>query len=96
MVTVGMPETASTAVRLRQEGICKLDSFLTQVCNARRLPPEEVGAYKGRSLTSGWEFHIETVLMTRRLQVMLDQRFPFSLPHFFLIDRPEVPHVAAY
>lgn len=91
-----MPETASIAGRLRQEGICKLDSFLTQVCNARRLPPEEVGAYKGRSLTSGWEFHIETVLMTRRLQILLDQRFPFSLPHFFLIDRPEFltwPHI---
>jgi molybdopterin/thiamine biosynthesis adenylyltransferase len=91
-----MPEETGIALRLREEGICKLDSFLTRVCSARRLSSEEVGAYEGRSLTSGWEFHVQTDLMTRRLQVLVDQRFPFSLPHFFLVDRPEFltwPHI---
>jgi molybdopterin/thiamine biosynthesis adenylyltransferase len=91
-----MPEATSIALRLREEGIYKLDSFLTQVCSARRLLPQEVGAYVGRSLDSGWEIHIQANLTTRRLQVLLDQRFPFSLPHFFLIDRPEFltwPHI---
>jgi hypothetical protein len=91
-----MPEGSGIALRLREEGMMKLASFLTSVCSARHLSFEEVQAYKGRSLTAGWEFHVQTDLKARRLQVLLDLRFPFSLPHFFLVDRPEFltwPHV---
>ncbi|MGO4212704.1 E2/UBC family protein, partial [Terriglobus sp. YAF25] len=91
-----MPERTGIAMRLREEGISKVDSFLTSVCNARRLSLGEIGAYEGRSLIAGWEFHVQTDLVARRLRVVLDSRFPFSLPNFFLVDRPEFltwPHI---
>lgn len=90
-----MPEGSPIALALREEGICKLNSFLTRVCNANPLSSDEVVSYK-RSLIAGWEFHVQTDLMTRRLRILIDERFPFSLPHFFLVDRPEFltwPHI---
>jgi molybdopterin/thiamine biosynthesis adenylyltransferase len=91
-----MPNVKSIAVQVREEGILKVDSFLSSVCNARRLAEEEVQAYTGRCLTAGWELRIETVSTVRRLRVLIDARFPFSLPHFFLVDRPSFltwPHI---
>jgi len=91
-----MPEQTSIALRLREEGIRKLDSFLTQVCSARKLSPEEIAEHEGRSLIAGWEFHLQTTSVTQRLRVVLDERFPFSLSHFFLVDRPPFltwPHI---
>ena len=57
MAIAGMPEATSIALRLREEGIYKLDSFLMQVCSARRLSSQEVGAYVGRSVDSGGRYH---------------------------------------
>jgi molybdopterin/thiamine biosynthesis adenylyltransferase len=91
-----MPSGKTIALRLREEGIQKVDSFLSSTCNARRLCEEDVQAYVGRTLIAGWELKIETVSSVRRLQVCLDPKFPFSLPHFFLVDRPEFlvwPHI---
>lgn len=91
-----MPERTSIVMRLREEGISKVDSFLTSVCQARRLPLSEIAAYEGRSLIAGWEFHVEIGLVARRLRVALDSRFPLSLPNFFVVDRPEFltwPHI---
>ena len=91
-----MPNGKSIAVQVREEGILKVDSFLSSVCNARRLAEEEVQAYAGRRLTAGGEMTIETVSTVRRLRVLIDAQFPFSLPHFFLVDRPSFltwPHV---
>lgn len=90
-----MPEGSPIALGLREEGICKLDSFLTRVWNATPLSPDEINSYE-RSLIAGWEFYIRTDLMTRRLRILLDERFPFSLPHFFVVDRPPFltwPHI---
>lgn len=90
-----MPEGSPIALGLREEGICKLNSFLMQVCNARPLSSDDVASYE-RSLIAGWEFHVQTNLMVRRLRVLIDKRFPVSLPHFFLVDRPEFltwPHI---
>ena len=74
-----------------------MNSFLSSQCNARRLTEEEVRAYTKRSLIkAGWELHVETTLAVRRLQVFIDAQFPFSLPHFFLADRPPFlawPHI---
>jgi hypothetical protein len=39
---------------------------------------------------------IETASTVRRLRVLIDAQFPFSLPHFFLVDRPSFltwPHI---
>jgi sulfur-carrier protein adenylyltransferase/sulfurtransferase len=86
----------SIALQLHEEGIQKVDSFLSSVCNARRLSAEEVRAYVGRSLTVGWELQVETASTVRRLQVLIDAHFPFSLPRFFLVDRPKFltwPHI---
>jgi molybdopterin/thiamine biosynthesis adenylyltransferase len=90
-----MPEGSPIALSLCEEGIFKLNSFLTRVCNAISLSPDDVASYE-RSLVAGCEFHIQTNLMVRRLRVLVDERFPFSLPHFFLVDRPEFltwPHI---
>ncbi|MES2390901.1 MAG: E2/UBC family protein, partial [Acidobacteriota bacterium] len=73
-----------------------MDSFLTSVCNARRLSADEVQAYAGRFLKVGWELHVETPVALRRLHVLLDGESPFSLPRFFLADRPKFltwPHI---
>src|ERR1700761_5303581 len=86
----------SIAMQLHEEGIQKVDSFLSSVCNARRLSADEVRAYVGRSLTVGWELQVETASTVRRLQVLIDAHFPFSLPRFFLADRPKFltwPHI---
>ena len=91
-----MPNVKSIAVQVRAEGILKVDSFLASVCFARRLVEEEVQAYAGRCLTDGWEMTIETASTVRRLRVLIDAQFPFSLPHFFLVDRPSFltwPHI---
>jgi hypothetical protein len=91
-----MPNGKTIALQLHEEGIQKVDSFLSSACNARRLSSVEVEAYSGRSLTTGWEFPIETAVTVRRLQVLIDAQFPFSLPRFFLVDRPKFltwPHI---
>lgn len=73
-----------------------MDSFLASVCSARRLSADEVQAYVGRSLVAGWELQVETTSSERRLQILIDAGFPFSLPRFFLVDRPAFltwPHI---
>ena len=91
-----MPNGKTIALQLHEEGIQKVDSFLSSVCNARRLSVDEVETYPGRSLTVGWELQVETAASVRRLQVLIDGEFPFSLPRFFLVDRPKFltwPHI---
>jgi molybdopterin/thiamine biosynthesis adenylyltransferase len=91
-----MPNGKAIAVQLHEEGIQKVDSFLCSACNARKLSADEVEAYAGRFLKVGWELHVETAAAVRRLHVLLDGEFPFSLPRFFLADRPKFltwPHI---
>lgn len=73
-----------------------MDSFLSSVWGARRLPDKEVRSIPGRSLIAGWQFVVETPLSKRCINVCVDDQFPFSLPHFILVDRPEFltwPHI---
>ena len=91
-----MPNGKAITLQLHEEGIQKVDSFLTSVCNARRLSAYEVQDYAGRFLKVGWELHVETPATLRRLHVLLDGKSPFSLPRFFLADRPKFltwPHI---
>ena len=91
-----MPNGKAIALQLHEEGIQKVDSFLSSVCNARRLSADEVGGYTGRFLKVGWELQVETAAAVRRLHVLIDGEFPFSLPRFFLADRPRFltwPHI---
>jgi molybdopterin/thiamine biosynthesis adenylyltransferase len=91
-----MPNGDTIALQLHEEGIQKVDSFLSSVCNARRLCADEVQAYTGRFLKVGWELQVETPAAVRRLHVLVDGEFPFSIPRFFLADRPKFltwPHI---
>ncbi|MGA2689124.1 MAG: E2/UBC family protein, partial [Candidatus Korobacteraceae bacterium] len=91
-----MPNLAGIMARYREEGISDADSFLLQECGARRLPDSEAQSVEGRDLVAGWQLVVQTPAARRRLNVCVDQQFPFSLPHFFLLDRPPLltwPHV---
>lgn len=81
--------------RYREEGISKADSFLLQ-CGARRLPHSEAQSVEGRDLVAGWQLVMQTPTAQRRVNVCVDSQFPFSVPQFFLLDRPPFlawPHV---
>ncbi len=91
-----MPDRAMVMAGYREEGISKADSFLVQECGARRLPDSEAQSVEGRDLMAGWQLVMQTPAAQRRVNVCVDQQFPFSLPHFFLLDRPPLltwPHV---
>ena len=91
-----MHDGPGIALRLRKEGISGADAFLLAECGARRLSNEEVRTYQSHTLVAGWQVSIETGIAVRRVDIGVDDRFPFSLPHFFLVDRPPFltwPHI---
>ena len=91
-----MPDPAGIMARYREEGIAKADSFLLRECGARRLPDSEAQSVEGRDLLAGWQLVVQTPATERRVNVYVDRQFPFSLPHFFLLDRPPFlawPHI---
>jgi hypothetical protein len=90
-----MPDEVSIMARHLEEGISKADSFLLQECGALRLPDAEVRSVEGRHFVAGWRLVVQTAA-ERRLNIYVDRQFPFSLPHFFLLDRPPFlswPHI---
>jgi molybdopterin/thiamine biosynthesis adenylyltransferase len=90
-----MPEQAGIMARYLEEGISKADTFL-QECGARRLPDSEAQSVEGRDLVAAWQLIVETPTSQRRLNVCVNHQFPFSLPQFFLVDRPPFltwPHI---
>jgi molybdopterin/thiamine biosynthesis adenylyltransferase len=91
-----MPSKAGIMASHLEEGISKADSFLLQECGARRLPDSEARSVEGRDLVAGWQMVVQTPATQRRLNIYADPQFPFSLPHFFLLDRPSFlswPHI---
>jgi sulfur-carrier protein adenylyltransferase/sulfurtransferase len=82
-----MPKYVGIMVRHLQEGIRQADSFLLRECGAIRLPESDVRSVEGRTFVAGWQLAIETPKALRRLNVFVDGQFPFSLPHFVLVDR---------
>lgn len=93
-----MPNAAGATLRLREDGILRANAFLLAECGARRLPDSEVQSYDLRSLVAGWQVAIKTTVIVRRIDIGVDDHFPFSLPHFFLVDRPPLltwPHIEA-
>jgi hypothetical protein len=91
-----MPSKAGIMARYLEEGISKADSFLLKECAARRLPDSEARSVEGRDLVAGWTLIVQTPTTQRRLNIYADPQFPFSLPHFFLLDRPPFlswPHI---
>lgn len=91
-----MPSGITIAKRLQEEGIQKVDTFLLSVCSACTLPSLELKNFARAKMIAGWEFTIDTEGGVRRLQVLLDEQFPFSVPYFYLIDRPPYltwPHI---
>jgi sulfur-carrier protein adenylyltransferase/sulfurtransferase len=91
-----MPDQAGIMARYREEGISKADSFLLRECGARRLLDSEAQSVEGRDLVAGWQLVVQTPASKRRINVYADRQFPFSLPHFFLLEGPPFlawPHV---
>jgi molybdopterin/thiamine biosynthesis adenylyltransferase len=90
-----MPDQASIMARYREEGILKADSFLLE-CGALRLPDSQAQSIERRDLVAGWQLVLETPAQRCRVNICVDRQFPFSLPQFFLLDRPALltwPHV---
>src|SRR5438105_7113940 len=90
-----MPDTAGIMATYREEGILKADSFLRE-WGALRLPDSEAHSLEGRDLVAGWRVVVQTPTQQRRINICVDRQFPFSLPKFFLLDRPPLltwPHV---
>ncbi len=77
--------------RYREEGICAADSFLVNGCGAQRLPDSEARSVERRHFVAGWQLASETATARRRINIYVDHEFPFSLPHFVLLDRPAFP-----
>jgi molybdopterin/thiamine biosynthesis adenylyltransferase len=91
-----MPDESSAVARYLRDGIRKIESFLLRECGACRVPDAELPALEGRFLIAGWQLVIETPAGQRRVNICVDQQFPFSVPRFFLVDRPpfmEWPHI---
>lgn len=91
-----MPKASGIALQLRDEGISRVDAFLLAECGAHRLSNEELRSYELRALVAGWRMTIQPSTTARQIDVGVDGRFPFSLPHFFLVDRPPFltwPHI---
>lgn len=82
--------------RSQQAGVASLDAFLLNTCHGTRLLEAELHSYASRKPIAGWEFVAQPASELRRLRVLLDARFPYSLPKIFLADPlpfPSWPHV---
>jgi molybdopterin/thiamine biosynthesis adenylyltransferase len=91
-----MPKEHDIIGRYRQEGIRLANSFLLDECGGRRLSDSEARSIEGRHFMAGWQLVVETATAQRRVNIYVDHQFPFSLPHFLLLDRPPFliwPHV---
>lgn len=91
-----MPDGSGIALRFREQAISRADDFLLAECGARRFSDEEVRSYESRALVAGWQVSIETSVAARRVDIGVDENFPCSLPHFFLVDWPPFltwPHI---
>ena len=61
-----------------------------------RLNAQALRAYPDRALVAGWRIAVAFGDISRRLDILLDDWFPFSTPKIALVDRPEFliwPHV---
>lgn len=91
-----MPNEGGIAARYTNAAIQEADTFLTRNCSATRLSKDQVQSYSSRSLQAGWQASVDTGASIRRVDICVDPLFPFSPPHFFLVDRPNFltwPHV---
>lgn len=87
---------AATLAERREGAIAELDRFLSTECGAVRIPDAEARAIPIRGFVAGWQLAVQPVEQTRRLDVYVDAKFPFSIPRFLLVDRPPFltwPHV---
>jgi molybdopterin/thiamine biosynthesis adenylyltransferase len=90
-----MPDFSFLAER-RENAIVELDRFLQNECGAIRLPDAVAGEVPLRGYIVGWELALQCSEQVRRLHIYIDSTFPFSVPHFLLVDRPPFltwPHI---
>ena len=90
-----MPNGVPALARFRERGIADLERFIQIECGGMRLPESAAKQAWEESIAS-WELQVQVEERVRRLQLHIDRSFPFSAPHFLLVDRPEFlvwPHV---
>jgi molybdopterin/thiamine biosynthesis adenylyltransferase len=91
-----MPDAAGIMCRFLEEGIIKADTFLQRECGARRLSDSEVRSARDGAFVAGWQLSVQTPTALRRVNIYADGQYPFTLPHFLLVDRPPFlswPHI---
>jgi molybdopterin/thiamine biosynthesis adenylyltransferase len=90
-----MPDFSVLAER-RENAIAELDRFLQNECGAIRLSDAVAKEVPLRGYIVGWELALQCSEQVRRLHIYIDSTFPFSVPHFLLMDRPPFltwPHI---
>lgn len=88
---------ASQAMARRAAAKAELEEWLSTVSpEVRSLTPAELAFYSKRRPTAGWRLAVEFEDRSRRLDILIDGRFPWAPPRIVLLDRPRFlvwPHV---
>ena len=94
-----MPEagTALGPPSIVRQGIEEVVASLEQLGGVHRpLTAQELRAYRGRRIRSGWRLQVKFLDGARTLDVLIDHRFPRTPPRVALVDRPSFltwPHI---
>ena len=88
---------ASRVIALRAAAKAELEEWLSTVSpEARSLTPAELALYSKRHPIAGWRLVVDFEDCSRRLDILIDGRFPWAPPRIALLDRPRFlvwPHV---
>jgi sulfur-carrier protein adenylyltransferase/sulfurtransferase len=81
----------------RERAVAELSTFFARRPNSRKLPDQQSRS-TFREAVAGWETSISVLGNPITVRVVVDQRFPFTRPRIFLVDKRffrEIPHVDA-
>lgn len=95
-----MPDGLTPTGRGPRTTIADLDSeLLSRGEDVRRLSPTELAKYGVGKFVAGWHLDLQTdVAGRRRINLLIDRSFPYSLPVVMLLNGPGLniwPHVEA-
>jgi molybdopterin/thiamine biosynthesis adenylyltransferase len=90
-------KVASQVLARRAAAKAELEEWLSTVSGgARALTPAELAIYSKRHPVAGWRLAVDFGDRCRRLDILIDGRFPWAPPRIALLDRPRFlvwPHV---
>jgi len=90
-----MPDSGAMRA-LRASAVARISQYNEELRGARELEARAVAQYRFGRFIYGWEVEHQFSDARRKLHILLDRQFPFSMPRIVLVDRPkflEWPHV---